>query len=172
MSKADIKVNIAIMKKLLILIIFAIMIIAVGGGLAVTVDHMASILLLPLSFGLAVLVLVSAISSMPRRQLRSQPIFESLLALKLGDKDTVGYVFVHRLAATIGMGIMFLIVHIYYSTRNTQYVSEVSSNYGWTTIIPIELTMTLLLITFALGAKIITTVKNKWRFVNMRSIIK
>lgn len=150
----------------------AFSIIAVGGALAMAVDHMISILFLPLSFGLAMFVLLSAISIMPKRQLRSQPILESLLALKLGDKDTVGYVFVHRLAATIGMGIVFLIVHIYYSAQSSQLSSGGSADYGWTTIIPIELTMTVLLLVFALGTKMITTMKMKWHLNSTRTIIK
>lgn len=160
------------MKKLFLLIIMAFSIIAVGGALAMAVDHMISILFLPLSFGLAMFVLLSAMSTMPKRQSRSQPLFESLLALKLGDKDTVGYVFVHRLAATIGMGIVFLIVHIYYSAQSVQFNSGGAADYGWTTIIPIELTMTAILIVFALGTKMVTMIKMKWHFHSARTIIK
>lgn len=161
-----------LMKKLITLIIIAIIITLIGGALAMLIDHAISILFLPLSFGLAMFVLLSAISVMPKKRTYSKPLFESLLDLKLGDKDTVGYVFVHRLAATIGMGIMFLIIHIYYTTHGAQYAENVSSHYNWTTIIPIELTMTILLLTFALGTKVISVMKKKWHFVGARTIIK
>jgi len=160
------------MKRIVILIIIAITVIVTGGAFAMMIDHAISVLFLPLSFGLAMFVLLSAINTMPKRRTYSKPLFESLLDLKLGDKDTVGYVFVHRLAATIGMGIMFLIVHIYYTTHGAQYVTNTSLQYNWTTIIPIELTMTILLLAFALGTKMISTMKNKWHFAGARTIIK
>lgn len=160
------------MKKLIILIIITIMITVAGGTLAMMIDHAIGILFLPLSFGLAMLALLSAINTMPKKHTYSKPLFESLINLKLGDKDTVGYVFVHRLAATIGMGVVFLIIHIYYTTHGAQYAVNASSYYNWTTIIPIELTMTILLLTFALGAKIISTMKNRRRFAGARTIIK
>lgn len=161
------------MKKSITLIITAIIIIAIGGSFALLIDHSVSILFLPLSFGLAMFVLLSAIAVVPRRRVPSKPILQSILDLKVGDENTVGYVFVHRAAAAVGMGIVFLMVHLYYAAHSPQYSgTSVTDSYGWTTIIPIELTMTMILLIVAVGTKGLEALKKKWQFVGVRTIIK
>jgi hypothetical protein len=155
--------------RLVLLIIIAGIIVLIGCNVASFLDAQVGILCLPLSFGIAVLVLVGGIErSVSRNYYTKQNrtfyrgSFDSLLSSRMYEKDTIGDALISRTSAAIGTGLVFLIAHTLLSvdTITTSYDTQLATQHSLAPIINfgIDILIISTIMLFSFGIKKIKTI--------------